>query len=358
MTTIHQLISTLAPNDAVGRHALEVRTALREAGITSEIFARQRFGALATVGCDVEAFDSQGTGADLILLQDAYTSEAATWALSRPEPIAVNYHNITPASFLDPWDAQAAADLRRARVHLAALARRAVLGIAVSSYNAQELTRLHFSRVVVADLLLDLDDRLHAPDPATERHLGQSAGGARWLFVGRLAPHKCQHDVLAAFAVYRSRYDAAAELVLVGGEGVPAYADALYALAEDLGLAEAVVFTGPVTDAELAAYYGAADLFVCASQHEGYCVPLLEAMRHRVPVLARGETAVPDTAGDGALLFTDPSPGHVAALAAEVLEDQGLVQTLTDRGRAVVSRYSLASAKAAYVDVLLAASAR
>src|SRR3546814_4577880 len=103
-------------------------------------------------------------------------------------------------------------------------------------------------------LLLDLDSRLAAPDPVVAEHLARTRAGRSWLFVGRLAPNKCQHDVIAAFAAYRMLYDRGARLTLVGSEAASSYADALLGLVDDLGVTSAVHFAGPVTAAALAAY--------------------------------------------------------------------------------------------------------
>src|SRR3546814_14759638 len=115
-----------------------------------------------------------------------------------------------------------------------------------------------YSPVQVSPLLLDLDSRLAAPDPVVAEHLARTRAGRSWLFVGRLAPNKCQHDVIAAFAAYRMLYDRGARLTLVGSEAASSYADALPGLVDALGVTSAVPFSGPVPDAALAAHYATA----------------------------------------------------------------------------------------------------
>ncbi len=176
--------------------------------------------------------------------------------------------------------------------------------------------------------------------------------GSHWLFVGRLAPNKSQHDVIAAFAAYRTLYDPGARLTLIGSEAAASYSDALYGLVDDLGLAGAVTFAGSVSDAELAAYYDDADAFVCLSRHEGFCVPVLEAMRHDVPVVALAAAAVPDTVGDGAVLLDDASPHHVAATVHELLSDDSFRSGLVAAGRSVVASHALDEASSAFVELI------
>lgn len=352
MTTVHQVIPVLAPHDAVGNHTLMVRDALREAGFTSEVFAELRFGARAGIGMSLADYDDHAGTADLVIYQSSTGSSAVDWLLRRPEPLAVNYHNITPASFFEPWDDQAAASMRRARSQLGALARRSRLALADSPFNAAELVELGYSPVQVAPLLLDLDARLAAPDPVVAEHLARTRHGRSWLFVGRLAPNKCQHDVIAAFAAHRLLHDPEARLALVGSESAGTYADALRGLVDDLGLTSAVTFTGPVTDAELAAYYDDADVLVCLSRHEGFCVPLLEAMRHDVPVVALAAGAVPDTVGSAGVLVDEADPHLVAATVHELLEDDAARKDLVAAGREVVAAHSLETAKATFVQAV------
>jgi len=352
VTTVHQIIPVLAPHDAVGSHTLQVRDALRGAGITSEVFAEFRLGHHVGTGRTLDDYDAVAGQADLLIYQSSTGSSAVDWLLRRAEPLAVNYHNITPASFFEAWDDQAAASMRRARAQLGAMARRSRLALADSPFNAAELTDLGYDPVRVAPLLLDLEGRLAAPDPQVASHLARTRAGRSWLFVGRLAPNKAQHDVIAAFAAYRVLYDAGARLTLVGSEAASSYADALLGLVDDLDVTTAVTFAGPVSDAELAAYYDDADVFVCLSRHEGFCVPILEAMRHDVPVVALSAGAVTDTVGSAGVLVDDASPHPVAAAVHELLADEAFRSGLVAAGRARLAEHALDPARATFVDAI------
>jgi glycosyltransferase involved in cell wall biosynthesis len=351
MTTIHQVIPVLAPHDAVGNHTLALRDALRAAGIDSEVFAEMRLGHHRGTGRAIADYPETAT-ADLLIYQSSTGSGVVDWLLKRPEPLAVNYHNITPASFFEAWDDQGAASMRRARVQLGALARRSRLALADSPFNALELRELGYDPVVVAPLLLDLESRLATADQLVTEHLARTRSGRHWLFVGRLAPNKCQHDLVAAFAAYRAAYDPGARLTLIGSEAAPSYSDALYGLIDDLDLHGSVTIAGSVTDGELSAYYDDADVFVCLSRHEGFCVPLLEAMRHDLPVVALAAAAVPDTVGDAAVLVDDSSPTLVAATVHQLLGDDAFRGQLVAAGRAVLAAHSLAAASATWIDLL------
>src|SRR5207248_3376126 len=149
---------------------------------------------------------------------------------------------------------------------------------------------------------------------------------------GRLAPNKAQHDLIKALAAYRRLYDPRARLHLVGTSSSESYRTALVAYADALDLVDAVEFTGSVSDGELAAHYRAADVFVCVSEHEGFCVPLLEAMHHRLPIVAYAAAAVPETLGDGGLLLNSKDPYTVAAAVQRVVSDADLRAQLVAAG--------------------------
>jgi len=177
------------------------------------------------------------------------------------------------------------------------LASSTAYGLADSTYNALELTDEGYPDTAVVPILIDFADYDAAPDAATLTRLRRRAegGGAQWLFVGRVAANKCQHDVVAAFAAYRELFDRNARLSIVGGRTLLLYARALERLADELGVAGAVDFTDNLTFPQLLAQYRSADVFVSLSEHEGFCVPLVEAMHFGVPTVAFASTAVPET---------------------------------------------------------------
>jgi glycosyltransferase involved in cell wall biosynthesis len=139
-----------------------------------------------------------------------------------------------------------------------------------------------------------------------------------------MAPNKCQHDLLEAFKEYLS-FDARARLILVGGwpDGHP-YAVHVRNLAHRLGIASHVLFARDCTDAQLMACYRTAHLFWSMSEHEGFCVPLIEAMWFDVPVLAYRSSAVPETLAGAGLMFTEKKWLALAALAHLMVEDVDL----------------------------------
>jgi L-malate glycosyltransferase len=234
------------------------------------------------------------------------------------------------------------------------MAERAELGIAVSRFNERELVDAGFARTAVAPVLVDLDHMVREVDAAAEARLrdAKSGGGADLLFVGRIAPNKAQHDLVKALAVYRRTYDPDARLHLVGASSSEAYSDAVKAYVARLGLEDAVNLTGPVPSGVLAAHYRTADVFVCLSEHEGFCVPLLEAMHNHVPIVAFAAAAVPETVAGAAVLLDDKSPAMVAAAVHRVQTDPVLRDQLVAAGATRLAEFTLPRARERFAEAL------
>ncbi len=157
---------------------------------------------------------------------------------------------------------------------------------------------------------------------------------------------------MKAFAAYRRAYDPHARLTLIGGSSSHSYLTALDAYVTSLGLDGAVRNLGSVPGGRLTAHYATADVFVCLSDHEGFCVPLLEAMAHGLPVVAYAAAAVPETLGGAGLLLPRKDPATVAAACHRVATDAALRQRFAAAGRARLAHFSLANTEAAMIDAL------
>ena len=345
MIAVHQFLPNLTAADAIGNHTLRMRDVLRAAGFRSSIFAEVIDPVLRHEARPYLEFDQRGgdDGPCWLLYQLSTGSPMARWLQQRPEPLIVDYHNITEARFFDRWAPGAADNMRRAREEMRMLAPRTRLALAVSEFNAAELRDADYGEVAVAPLLMDFSEFDEIPDSRTMARLArqrEQGGGARWLFVGRLAPNKCQHDVIAAFAVYRRLFDPAATLTLVGGVTVHLYRRALETLAAELGVTGAVEFTDRIAGPELVARYRAADVFVCLSEHEGVGAPVLEAMHLDVPVVAYAAAALPETVADAGILLPDKDPALVAEAVHRVLSDAPMRARLLEAGHERVAHFA------------------
>lgn len=351
MTAVHQFVPMLEPG-AVGAHVLAVQRLLGDMGLESVIFAEHTRGPIGEHASPVGDYGRSVPARpdDVVLYHVAIGSGVADLVRERAPRLVLDHHNITPAEFWTGWAPEVVPAVTWARNQLAELVPRAELGIAHSRYSEGELVELGCRRTAVVPVLADLDGMGAAVDEAALGRLRHPA--PVWLFVGRLAPNKAQQDLVKAFSVYRRVYEPSAVLRIVGGSSSPRYLEALQDFVAALGLVDAVELTGSVSDGELAAHYAAADVLVCVSEHEGFCVPLLEAMHHRLPIVAFDSTAVGETIGDGGLVLPGKSPGLVAAAVARVLGDRSTRDALIDAGQRRLAELSPAATRQRYRQAL------
>jgi glycosyltransferase involved in cell wall biosynthesis len=330
---VHQFIPTLNPHDAAGTHTLMMRDILRGAGWRSEIFAETIHDDLASEAYEHWMYPGHAAERDVAIYQFTTSSAVAGYLAERPMPLILGYHNVTSPEHFAVCERNREA---RAVEELRQLAPRAALGLAVSAYSEVRLRRAGCRRTAVVPVLADYGRVVEEPDPRVVAELQaakvRAGGGIDVLFVGRVVPSKAQHELVKALWAYRRLYDLRARLHIVGGTTSFRYLEAVRGLVDDLGLTEAVRIVGEVSDASLAAYYGAADVYLSLSEHEGFGVPLLEAMTAGVPVVARGAGAIPETVGGAALLLSSGDPTYVAAALQRVCTDEALRSFLVASG--------------------------
>ena len=359
---IDQVLVSAAPGDAITTAALDLQSALRGTA-SSGVYARYIHPALEDRFEFLEAMaDPSRPGAPRdVVVYHASIGEAPVFEFvrDRPERLVVEYHNVSPADAFRQYDEVFARRLEAGRREISALAGRAVLALANSAYSASELTAMGYRDVRVAPLLPDWRRLLETPvPPEVGWRVAAAASGPVALFVGQLLPHKRPELLVQAFHALTTYLRPDATLVLVGASRLARYAEVLHAAVAELNLAHQVVMAGAVDDAELSAWYRRADLFVTASEHEGLCVPLIEAMAFERPVVARAFAAIPETLGGAGLLL--PADGSVLLLAEAVnalFEDRRTADELVRRGRDRVVAFDPAAALASFRDLLVEAAA-
>ncbi|WP_186209424.1 glycosyltransferase [Burkholderia gladioli] len=317
---INQFHSGSAIADAVTNSMLMIQAMLRDLGFESEIFAEHVAPELTG---NIRYFrEYQGSADDVMLLHHSMGHDQDEWILGLPGTTVLVYHNITPESFFDErspfrhYSVKGRAQLDAFREHCAA-------AISVSDLNAEELRERGYREVETIPLLVDAARiRMAQWNDALVQEQSQIL---TVLFVGRVSPNKAHRDLVEAAAQLRAILPSPFQLVFVGGYGEeePYYLE-LRKLIDELGLGEIVRFAGKVSDADLYGWYRAASLFLCLSDHEGFGVPLIEAMSFDVPVIAYASSNIESTLGGAGLLVHDKHPRAVAALVRVVMEDRAL----------------------------------
>ena len=361
MSAVHQFVPALLPRDATGDHTLALRDTFRQAGWTSDIYVEAAHDELLGEATYFERYPEHAQPGDILLYQLSTASPVADFLLGRTETLVLDYHNITPAGFYMDWEEHTAEKVALARRQMAELAPRATLGIADSAFNAAELRAYGCPATEVVPILTDIDawGSRSLADPAELARRKEAHGpGTVLLFVGRLSPNKNQHLLVETLWLYRRWYDPEARLALVGPAITGAYAEAVMTYAEELGLAGAVDHGEHLTPAQLAAWYSDADVYVCLSDHEGFCIPLLEAMHFDLPIVALAAGAVPETLGQAGILIDSKRPSVAAAAVHQVRADPRLAEFLASAGRRRLDAFGGAATRARFLEVLGALDTR
>jgi glycosyltransferase involved in cell wall biosynthesis len=320
--------------DAVGEHTRTLRDLLVASGVTSRIYTELPDPETAGETRPYREYEADARPGDVLVYQVATSSGISRWLAGRPEPLVLNYHSITPPRFFARWSNGIARLQQDALAELAELAPRATLGIAVSSFDAGELRAAGCPETRVVPVA-NVGVVPETPDPAERALLTDRAGrGPWWLSVGRLAPNKAHQDTVAALFVARATSSPGAHLTIVGAPTEPNYAAALRRYAADLGLAGAVEFVTGLTAGQLAARYVTADVLVMLSEHEGFGVPLVEAMSQGLPVVAYDAGAVREVVGDGGVVLGSKGPRRVAGEVDGLLHDRSRRESLVAAGSA------------------------
>jgi glycosyltransferase involved in cell wall biosynthesis len=308
MTAVHQLLPAAAPRDAITDQAFIWRDLLRGWGFESEIVAEHLHPDLTRPVRPLDRAGRRLVNEGSLVLHYAAWSATIETALAARGPLALYYHNITPGELLRDFNPPVADLCDRGRTALTLFRGRTGAAMAASSFSAVELREAGLADATVLPLMLDVPPEVPRRDPSSEPIV---------LTVGRIVPNKRLEDVIKSFALYQRHRAPEASLVVVGSDaGFENYRRALDLLVARVGV-EGVVFTGPTSQEDRDAWYDRADVYLSMSVHEGFCLPLIEALAHGVPVVARDTGAMPETLG-GAGVVVD---GTDLPLVAEALHE-------------------------------------
>lgn len=350
---IIQTIECLAYGDGMGNHTILTHHLLKQAGYHVETYA----GSMINVPPGVAKPYWDGFSVerdDVVLFHCGGWSPVAENVVTLPCRKIMVYHNITPPNFFVGYHFLNYKVTSDGYSLVKQWARDFVFDavLAFSKYNYDDLIKLGFSKentFYFPGYLIPMLEYKEMPDEDMMEDF--SDGIPNILFVGRIAPNKKQEDIVRAFAYYQNHIDRSARLIFVGGGENDAYCKAIKQYIENLEL-ENVIFPGHISSAALIALYQCADVFVCMSEHEGFCIPLIEAMLFDVPVLAYNATAVPDTLGDAGILLDKKEPAYVAKWIERVVNDKNLRKKILDGQRKRLKYYDQKIAGQKMLDFL------
>jgi glycosyltransferase involved in cell wall biosynthesis len=333
---VHQVLATLGYGDAIGHEVLGIQRVLHGAGYQSEIFVETADRRLEHLTTDYRDMVGAIAPEDVLIHHFSIGSRASRTAYALPGRMALVYHNITPPEYFLGVHKDLVKLCFRGRRELTAYTSRCELALGDSEYNRQQLEALGFANTGVLPVVPDFSHLDLEPNTMTSGPFDD--GWTNIMFVGRVIPNKKFEDVIRAFHDYRTRHNPRSRLLLVGSYGgFEKYLTMLHALVARLGTPD-VHFLGHVSNEELTALYEIADLFLCASEHEGFCVPLIESFYKGVPVLAFAATAVPATMDGGGVLYHTKDPFEVARLMAAILDDDDLEEAIVAAQDAALDR--------------------
>ena len=323
---IHQVLATLGYGDAIGHEVIGIQRVLRRAGFASDIFVQTADPRLEDQTRDYRELIQESHASNILIHHFSIGARASRITYALPDRQILVYHNITPPEFFVDVHEQLVEQCFKGRRELGIYPPRVDLALGDSEFNRQELEALGFDPTGVLHVVPDFS---HLDRPSNDLIAREfDDGWTNILFVGRIIPNKRIENVIRYFHAYQRHFNPRSRLLLVGSYGgFDKYLATLHQLCARLGVTN-VHFTGHVTDGELAAYYDVADLFLCASAHEGFCVPIVESFYKQIPVVAYAATAVPATMDGAGVLYSTDEPLEVAALVDAILDDQELYERI------------------------------
>lgn len=334
---IYQYVHSLKKGDAIGNEVVAIREYLLNEKMDNLIvkFAPD-YPQKGTIF--VDEFEKNVKADDLLIVHYAWVLPDLIWKKMKAFPCKkiMIYHNITPGEFFTNYDKKTAKAAIAARQQLAEGARVFEAAWGVSRYNCEELTSLGYKNVAVVPLLISFPDYQKEPNRVLMDRLND--GYTNILFVGRMVPNKCFEDIIFAFSEYKKQYNPQSRLILVGNDDLKTYVYKLKNFCRDQEIKD-VLFRAHCPFSDILAYYRSAHLFLCMSEHEGFCVPLIESMIFEVPVMAYSACAVPDTLGDGGICFTDKDPSKVAGVMNALFTNDSLKTAMIENQKKQLQRF-------------------
>ncbi|MCR5425844.1 MAG: glycosyltransferase family 4 protein [Lachnospiraceae bacterium] len=335
-----QMLTIVAFGDAISNHSIALRKRFEEAGVDSRIYAEAIDERVPEGIADTLEHYTQQEG-DIIL----YHFSTGHWMNRKileydKAKLYLDYHNITPEKYYIGYNKGAVGNCISAREDLRFLSDKVVGCISDSAYNRRELSTIGFKcPSIVGPILISYEDYNRTPDEKVIKQYAED-DFTNVLFVGRIVPNKRFEDVIEAFAYYQKYYNERSRLFLVGtAADTNLYYDELVHYVNRLHVKN-VIFPGHISFPAILAYYRSSDLFLCMSDHEGFCVPLVESMYFRIPIVAFDSSAVGDTLGGGGILLKEKDPLKTAGVMHYVLTHPEVVERIKEAQASQLDKFN------------------
>ncbi len=327
---VHQITPSISPGDAISNHILEMDARFKQWGYETYIYAQHPAPKLSRLVKPYSVLEAHLDEANDLFIYHygIYHYSVDFFRMASGHRLLI-YHNITPSHFFHGWNKINERLCQVGRMALSSLSE-CDLALGDSDFNRRELVEAGFdeSKTGVLPIFLTLEQfEAVEIDARLEKALRHS-DMVNWLVVGRVVPNKAIEEVIRLFYVYNQHINPNSRLNIVGSDNLVSYKQVLVALIAELGLQEQVQFSGRVSQAQFKTYYECADLYVTASHHEGFCVPLIECMYFNVPILGHDATAIPETLGDAGILYNDLGYAEVAQMAHLMISNKAVRQQI------------------------------
>lgn len=344
---INQFHSGTAVGDAITNQMLLIQEVLKKNGYDSDIYAEH---IPKELNKKIKSINTYNGGKDNILfVHHSMGIDCFDKIVQLSDRKVLIYHNITPERFFS--DDGTKKYIRLGLHQVQEYKQYMNYCIADSNYNRQELIHMGYESnidVMPVQISLDRFDLVSASD----KILKEYSNAKNFIFVGRVVWNKCQDDIIKSFAVYNRYYNSNSNLFIIGDNSMLGYRQELQSLIVKLNIEDKVYFTGKVSEEDLKAYYEIADVFLCMSEHEGFGVPLLEAMKMEVPVISFASSAIPETMGGAGILVTEKNYAYIGTLLNEILIEKDLYNKIVEKQKNRIKKLNETDTEKILLEIL------
>ena len=345
------MLATISYGDAVGNDAFAIYHLLKEQGYDTAIYAEGIQSKLRKIKY-IYSIDKLSVQSEDVIIYHLSTGTRLNFLIDKyPCHKILIYHNVTPPHFFAPYNLTMYNFTYSGHEGMRYLGNKVDYCLADSEFNKQDLIKVGYKCPIdVRPILIPFQD--YEKTPSSDIIKQYKDGWVNIIFVGRIVPNKKQEDVIKAFYYYKNYVNPNSRLILVGSyDGMEKYYDRLNNYISALNVQD-VIFTGHIKFEEILAYYKIADIFLCMSEHEGFCVPLVEAMYFNVPIIAFRSTAIPDTLGGSGILVEDKDPVLIAKLIDRIVSDQSLRDAIIANQKIRLNDFSYENVSRCFINLL------